>query len=490
MEEILQPVLELSYAGTWVIAAVMALRCFLYRLPKKFSYILWAIPGIRLLFPISFPGIWGILEKAKGTESGFIVPQVMEMVHDTVKAGGQGIHAGKLSSIETNKTSSFPISWEIVGGIWIAGMAVLAGYEVYSFFCLKKQLCISVKWKENIYFADGIIMPLVLIGFPDKIYLPSGLKKEECSYILLHEKFHIKRKDSLFKLLAFLVLCIHWFNPAVWLGMYFYTRDMEMSCDEAAVAGLGQEEKRGYAKDLLHFTVGRGKQFHCSLRFGEKGVKKRIMNLYQKKAKTKCAMVLGSVLVIAAAAVLLPDFLGQNQKNVSGEAPEVNSGKKLEGLAEKEKIEEAGREYGYPIGLYQYGEDGKVTEKYKVLHTESDIDGIPAQFIWLKGQVSEDGNEKEFLTKLARNACKGFKKEYPECEIKGISYHYQDSEAVARLSSANGKKEAFQFDIRLPKDWKEREKFRGMDSRNQIAEWMLVENRRGEWETLNWGICK
>ena len=172
MEEILQPVLELSYAGTWVIAAVMALRCFLYRLPKKFSYILWAIPGIRLLFPISFPGIWGILEKAKGTESGFIVPQVMEMVHDTVKAGGQGIHAGKLSSIETNKTSSFPISWEIVGGIWIAGMAVLAGYEVYSFFCLKKQLCISVKWKENIYFADGIIMPLVLIGFPDKIYLP------------------------------------------------------------------------------------------------------------------------------------------------------------------------------------------------------------------------------------------------------------------------------------------------------------------------------
>ena len=131
-----------------------------------------------------------------------------------------------------------------------------------------------------------------------------------------------------------------------------------------------------------------------------------------------------------------------------------------------------------------------MTEKYKVLHTESDIDGIPAQFIWLKGQVSEDGNEKEFLTKLARNACKGFKKEYPECEIKGISYHYQDSEAVARLSSANGKKEAFQFDIRLPKDWKEREKFRGMDSRNQIAEWMLVENRRGEWETLNWGICK
>lgn len=489
MEEILQFVLELSYAGTWVIAAVIALRCLLYRLPKKFSYILWAIPGIRLLFPISFSGIWGFLEKAEGTESRIMVPQAVKIVHNMVKTGEQGIHADKLTFIETHTTSFFPSLWDIAGAIWIAGMAFLAGYEVYCFFRLKKQLCISVKWKENIYFADGIIMPFVLAGFPDKIYLPSGLKKEECSYILLHEKIHVKRKDSLFKLLAFLVLCIHWFNPAVWLGMYLFTRDMEMSCDEAAVAGLGQVGKKGYAEDLLRFAAGRGKQFQCLVKFGEKGVKKRIMNLYQKKTKTKCALVLGSVLVIAAAAVLLPDFLGQNPKKVSGEAHiEANSEKKLEGLAEKEKTEEAGREYGYPVGLYKYGEDGKVSGEYKILHTKSEIDGIPARLIWLKGQVSKDGNEKEFLTRLARTACKDFKKEYPECEIKGISYHFQISESVAHLSSANGKKEVFQFDVRLPKGWEDTEKFSGMDSRRQTAEWMLVQNGQGEWETLNWGF--
>ena len=83
--------------------------------------------------------------------------------------------------------------------------------------------------------ADYITTPFVLGIFRPRIYLLSSLSEQEQEYILRHEQYHIRRGDHIFKLLAYVALCIHWFNPLVWLAFLLFSKDMEMSCDEAVV---------------------------------------------------------------------------------------------------------------------------------------------------------------------------------------------------------------------------------------------------------------
>lgn len=470
MEKILWLVLELSYAGTWIIAAVMLLRCLLHRLPKKFSYVLWIIPGIRLLFPVSFPGIWGLSGNWNAVKEGFMIPQAVKEVQNAVNTGREagGIRLAKevFAGMQPECFISGVLRQAAI--VWVAGMVLFSGYVLFSIVRLKRKLRISVRWKENIYLADGILTPFVLVGFPDKIYLPSDLKKEECRYILMHEQFHIKRKDSLFKLLACLILCIHWFNPVVWIGVSFFSRDMEMSCDEAVAAKLDRNGKREYAKELLRFSVNQKQRFLCSVGFGEKGVRGRIMNLFQKKSKSKGAIILGTSLVILAGVVLLPDFLGQDlEHTVFKEVKAEETAKeKLTGLIEKSDREE-GREYGYPTKIYQYGE---VTGDYEAGQAEPADDEVRTQLLW--------------LDELGKIAKKDFKKEYPDCVLEGWFYDCELSERIAMLSSANGTKEVLQLKVLLPEDWKEKESYSSMDGRKQTVNWMLVQGEDGAWKTL------
>lgn len=388
MEKIFWFVMELSYVGTWVILLVLLLRCFLHKLPKKFSYILWSIPGVRLLIPISFTGVWGLAGNWNAADDGVVIPRAVEAVQKAMKAGREisriGLAKEAFAGIQSESFVSAILGQAAI--VWAAGMVLLAGYGLFSMIRLKRKLCISVRWKENIYLADEILTPFVLTGFPDKIYLPSGLKKEECQYILLHEQFHIKRKDSLFKLLAFLILCIHWFNPVVWIGAYFFNRDMEMSCDEAVVSNLDRNEKQEYARELLRFSLSPGQWPRFSVRFGEKGVKGRIMNLFQKKSKSKGALVLGTVLVVIAGTVLIPDFLGQDLVNTaSGETKaEKNARERL-----TELVETTGREYGYPTKIYKYEE---ITGEDEADYMKLADDEVKTQ---LEVLLPEDWKEKE-----------------------------------------------------------------------------------------------
>lgn len=101
-------------------------------------------------------------------------------------------------------------------------------------------------------------IPAFVLGvFRPRIYLPVGLREEEQRCILLHERTHLKRLDHLTRLAAFAALCLHWFNPLVWVAFYLSGRDMEMSCDEAVIKALGTSSKKTYSSSLLTLAVGR-----------------------------------------------------------------------------------------------------------------------------------------------------------------------------------------------------------------------------------------
>ena len=94
--------------------------------------------------------------------------------------------------------------------------------------------------------------------------------------ILLHEQYHIRRRDYLVKLFAFVLLAVYWFHPLVWAAYYCMERDMEMSCDEWVIRHLGENAKADYSMALLCFAEGRRFSVPRPLSFGESQTKGRI----------------------------------------------------------------------------------------------------------------------------------------------------------------------------------------------------------------------
>ena len=103
---------------------------------------------------------------------------------------------------------------------------------------------------------------------------------------MLHEQTHIKRLDHVIRFISYLVLCIHWFNPLVWIAFWLSGKDMEMSCDESVINQLGHSVKKDYSQSLLNLATGRTKLTKLGLTllaFGEGDTKGRIKNILNYK---------------------------------------------------------------------------------------------------------------------------------------------------------------------------------------------------------------
>lgn len=142
--------------------------------------------------------------------------------------------------------------------------------------------------------------------FKPAIYLPSSIAPEEYQYILLHEQTHLRRKDYLVKPVAYMALCLHWFNPLVLLSFWLMTRDMEMSCDELVLRKMGTGIKKSYSKSLLIMTDAE-KHPHSlySIAFGESDTKRRIKNVMNYKNPVAKKVVVAVCLVAAVSLAVL-----------------------------------------------------------------------------------------------------------------------------------------------------------------------------------------
>ena len=205
---------------------------------------------------------------------------------------------------QQSKPENIPSGWQIGTAVWLAGIWVMAMYGVWSLFRLKSRLVPSVDLGNGVHLADHIDTPFVMGLFRPRIYLPSYLKPEKAEYIVLHEKYHISRFDHVLKLVYFAALCLHWFNPLVWLAFILMGYDMEMSCDEAVMEKLNQDLRKDYAASLLQLSTGRRKIAPTPLAFGEGDPKGRIKNVLNYR-KPHVWIVLAAVVVCVAAAVCL-----------------------------------------------------------------------------------------------------------------------------------------------------------------------------------------
>ena len=214
-------------------------------------------------------------------------------------------------------------SWMFVGrSIWFLGIIVLLVYSLLTLLHLKKNLQYSILYKDNIFISDNIETAFVMGVFRPQIYLPANLNDSEREYILLHERTHIRRFDHIVKLISFLVLCIHWFNPFVWIAFFISGRDMEMACDESVIKQLGNDVKKDYSSSLLTLTTGRRIVGGTPLAFGEGDTKTRIKNVLNYQKPAFWVLLVTAVFVIGVALGLMTN---QKEEKVADYAGAVNA---------------------------------------------------------------------------------------------------------------------------------------------------------------------
>lgn len=340
-----------------VILAVLLVHLILRRQPKKYSYLLWSVVGIRMLFQIQLPArfsllsLWHVLTQRI---SGIRLLTASQKVTD-LQAGAQNLQpagpitgqtvAGAvqdLSQTGAEVGSGWDHLLQICMLIWITGVIMLMLYGIFSYFKCRRMTAQAVHMEANIWECDHLTTPFVLGIIKPRIYIPFHLSAEEKSYILAHETYHIRRGDPIIRLLAFVLLAAYWINPFVWSAYFLMIRDMEMSCDEAVLLQLGTQIRKAYSNSLLTFATGRKQVTFSPLAFGESDTSGRIKNILDFKKPKVWGSLLAILAVILAAVFCLTGQKTEDDTSASQSEQQVtDSSQNAQAEAAKQETEAA-----------------------------------------------------------------------------------------------------------------------------------------------------
>lgn len=290
MNALAKEVLQLSLMASWVVLAVLLIRFCFRRLPKKYSYLLWGIVLVRFACPFYIKSPVGLITTLEVTQPSmrFINPETIELF---------------------DRADQFFSVWST---IWLLGMLILLGIHLHSYIKLKKRVSTAVRMDDGVYETDQITGAFVMGIWKPRIYIETGIGVAEQTIILCHERTHLKRYDHIIKLLAYVILIIHWFNPLTWLSVWLMCKDMEMSCDETVAE---QTERAAYSEALLAMAV-KNSGLRLPLAFGESHTKSRIKNIlnYRKPGKWVAP---GAIIITGISATLLLTNASAAQKSIS-----------------------------------------------------------------------------------------------------------------------------------------------------------------------------
>lgn len=327
---------NLTVTGSVVILAVLLLR-FVYRkcrierfLPYWPVYALWGLVLFRLLCPIAIPtpvSLFSLFDTPL-SETGSLNYIPTALVHETYPTVSlpvpdivnQTLTEALPSGL--NQAIGDPLEWEmfLLSSLWHLGAYTVLLVGLIRLLRLRHRLqeavYIGLTGKNNripVFLADHIDTPFVLGLFRPKIYLPSvpELTDAEREYILLHENCHIRRKDLLWKTLGFACICIHWFNPLVWLIFRTAEKDMEISCDQRV---LREMDKTGsadtdairfaYTETLLKMASPTKSRTLLPVAFGESGTGERIRRLVGYRKPLAWGIATAVVIAVLSVALL------------------------------------------------------------------------------------------------------------------------------------------------------------------------------------------
>lgn len=280
MTALLEKILSLSTTASFLMVAVIVLRFVLKKAPKGMRYFLWAMVGLRLLFPFEIESPFSVLPSKNELQS-VSTPSTTVSVNTAPVLENEGVSV-----------------LEVLAYIWLAGAVLMLLYMLISFVRVHLMVRESVKYKDGIYLCDHVNSPFVLGVIKPKIYLNSEMSKRDMNLIIAHERTHIKHFDNIWKPLGFVLLCVYWFNPLCWVSYFLFVKDIELFCDESVVKNLSEQDKKNYSYALLSCSMSKNIVTACPLAFAENSVKTRVKNILSYKKPALYIIVISATLCV------------------------------------------------------------------------------------------------------------------------------------------------------------------------------------------------
>ena len=317
--------LQMSLAGGVMILVITVIRALaIERLPKKTFLALWAAALARLLAPVSLPSalsIYSLLaRRAPAAAEWTAVPALPALPAET------GAAAAAAAQQTASAPAAQPPVWTIVWAVGAAVCAVVfaaaygrcsrefrASFPVENDVTrrwlqshpLRRTIAIRQSGRISSPLTFGVLRPVILM--PKKT---DWTDETALRYVLEHEFVHIQRFDVLSKLLLIAAVCVHWFNPLVWVMYVLANRDLELSCDETVLRRFGGDVRAAYARVLIRMEAARGGFAPLCNHFGKNAIEERITAIMKTKRITIVSLGLAALLVAGTVTVFATSAQG------------------------------------------------------------------------------------------------------------------------------------------------------------------------------------
>lgn len=296
--------------GALILFTVLVRSVALDKLPKKTFFILWSVSVLRLLLPVSIPSPFSVFTQAERVLHSQPEAPVMEFVQILMPADGRA------PAVQITPTASVPV----MTILWLSGAFLLAVYFAIAYInslrkfrtSLPEETPFAQDWLAQhqrslrpvqVRQSDRIVSPLTYGILRPVILLPKDMDRSNESVlhcVLTHEHIHIRRFDTVTKLILATTLCVHWFNPLVWIMYCLANRDLELICDEQVLRELGSKGRKPYALALLEMEENKQRNFALFSHFGKLAMEERIAAIVNYKKRSVFAVFLAVLLISGA----------------------------------------------------------------------------------------------------------------------------------------------------------------------------------------------
>ena len=316
MQALFSNLLTASFHGSIVILAVMLLRVLLRKAPRKFICFLWLLAGLRLLMPFALQSSLSLQPMPEVAQmQQWQAPEAApprETFPETHAQRQEAVLPQSTVGAPTKPLPSSPapaakpaFNWRAaLPYVWLGVAACFGLYTIYAYLSLKYKVREAVRIRGG-WECDRIETAFILGFIRPNIYIPMGLSPTVRKHILAHERTHLEKGDHWFKMVGFLALALHWFNPLVWIAYILLCKDIELACDERVVQFMELEERKSYSAALLSCSTRRAHYAACPVAFGEVSVKHRIKTILNYRRPSFWVSLLAVIAIVFVAVCLL-----------------------------------------------------------------------------------------------------------------------------------------------------------------------------------------
>ena len=372
---------EILLTSSVLILAVLLLRlAFRDRISRRAQYALWGLVLLRLLVPVSLPGVdFSVLSAAEPVGQAVAERLEQRMVYamptevydyadpgqsgatePSPAAGNFGVTDDSMDLVDRTWHSNLAPDGTVQSEYYSGGVIIEGDQSTHYFFMLPISELLTILWLAGVagmavwflvtnlrfwrklrrtrtpYAVEGCRYPVYLVaeGLPSPclfglvrpaIYLtPAAASPERLGHVLAHETAHVRHLDPLWSLLRCVCLAVYWFDPLVWVAAAVSKTDGELACDEAAIQALGEDQRIPYGRTLLSLIPvrkGPGAPLlsATTMTAGKRQLKDRITRIARGNQTRAAALFLALTLAAGLCAVTFTGAKAEEVRALTGD---------------------------------------------------------------------------------------------------------------------------------------------------------------------------